>query len=168
MLRIQKTPAGLGLVATENIAEGRVVIDFTGQLLRTSRVSRFHHAIQVGRDRFLEAAPEALDNYINHSCTPTCRVDFDQLALISMQFIPAGWEISFDYETTEYDLESQGCAFACKCGSYHCRRQIRGFRHLRVPVQLSLRERLAPYLAEELDAQWRAGADHLVVRHRRI
>jgi hypothetical protein len=111
--------------------------------------------MQVGRDRFLEAAPEALDNFINHSCSPTCRVDFDEQALVSITNIPAGWELTYDYETTEYDLESQGCAFTCKCGSLNCRGRIRGFRFLRLPVKLALRSRLSPYLAEKLEEELR-------------
>ncbi len=115
--------------------------------------------MQVGRDRFLEAAPEALDNFINHSCSPTCRVDFDEQALVSITTIPAGWELTYDYESTEYDLESQGCAFSCKCGSLQCRGRIRGFRFLKLPVKLALRSRLSPFLAEQLDAELSKAGD---------
>ncbi len=148
----------------ETIPAGRTVVDFTGQLLRTSRVTRFHHAMQVCRDRFLEAAPEALDNYINHSCSPTCRVDFDEQALVSITTIPAGWELTYDYETTEYDLESQGCSFSCKCGSLHCRGRIRGFRFTRLPVKLALQARLSPYLMEKLEEELKLAGDRTTFR----
>ena len=54
-------------------------------------------------------------------------------------------EITFDYHTTEYELFSP---FQCQCGSIHCVKDIRGYKHLAA----AHRQRLAPLAAPHIQA----------------
>jgi hypothetical protein len=78
--------------------------------------------------------------FLNHSCNPNTALV--GRALHALRSIAEGEELTFDYNTTEYDMASP---FRCHCG--HCgERQIRGFRHLTAAEQ----RRIAPYLANHL------------------
>jgi hypothetical protein len=74
---------------------------------------------------------------MNHDCDPTTAIrDRDVVAL---RDIAPGDGITFDYNTTEYELAEP---FKCRCGSTQCVGMVRGARHL-TPEQ---RARLAAWL----------------------
>jgi hypothetical protein len=92
--------------------------------------SRF--SVQIGADEHLEVPAEVqieqpLDRYrwrfLNHSCEPNAKfVDRD---LVAIHRIRSSEQITFDYNTTEYDLASP---FECHCGSGNCCGVVRGYR----------------------------------------
>jgi hypothetical protein len=63
--------------------------------------------------------------------------------VISLKPVSFGQDITFNYNTTEFDMAEP---FACRCGSAGCTGQVQGFRHL--PDEE--RERLRPWLADHL------------------
>ena len=84
--------------------------------------------------------------YTNHSCSPNSSVRGRELVAICP--ITSGDEITFDYETTEWDMAEP---FHCLCGSPDCRKVIKGFKHLGGPTRLKLRTSLSDYLQQEIE-----------------
>jgi hypothetical protein len=111
-------------------------------LLRGSLVAQpTRHTIQVDDDQHLEGEPTVLWRYVQHSCAPNAAIRDRELLAIAE--IAAGDEITFDYETTEWDMASP---FACACGAPACRGIVRGFRHLDAGARAALAPRAAPHL----------------------
>lgn len=68
--------------------------------------------------------------YLNHCCgskSASLRFDASSLTFFALRDIDKGGELTFDYTTTEYSMES---SFECFCGSPECIRNIKGFAHL--------------------------------------
>ena len=67
---------------------------------------------------------EDMDNFLNHSCDPTCqgviREDYAILLYARRDILP-GQSITIDYEQFETDLVVQGVDFVCECGAETCR-----------------------------------------------
>jgi len=139
-----------GVVAIEAIPTGEVVLVVDG--ITTTRPSRY--SIQVGENEHVDLpadvdpARSAVDHpwqFLNHSCAPNARLV--ARTVIAARPIEAGEEITFDYNTTEYDMASP---FDCRCGAKGCRgRRIAGFRHL-APAA---RRPLLPFLTDALRAR---------------
>jgi hypothetical protein len=85
-------------------------------------------AIQVSEQECIESYPDYNDHRANHSCDPNCRIYFgDQILMRSIKPIKAGEEITWDYETTEFDMGN--CSFICNCGTDACKGVIIGARY---------------------------------------
>jgi hypothetical protein len=139
-----------GVVAIDEIPTGEVVLVVNG--VRTARPSRY--SIQVGKREHIDL-PEGIDparsaveypwQFLNHSCAPNARLVGK--TFVAARPIEAGDEITFDYNTTEYDMASP---FECRCGASACRgRRIAGFRHLGAAERLAL----LPFLTDALHAR---------------
>lgn len=139
-----------GVVAIEAIPTGEVVLVVRG--VRTERPSRY--SIQVGEHEHVDLpadvdpARSAVDHpwqFLNHSCAPNARLV--GRTVVAARPIAAGDEITFDYNTTEYDMASP---FDCRCGASGCHgRRIAGFRHLAPDA----RRALLPFLTDALRAR---------------
>lgn len=113
------------------------------------------HSVQVGPDLHVDLPggfdlEEVMDRffwrYMNHSCEPAVAVrGYDVTAL---RELAPGSEITFDYNTTEYQLAEP---FACRCGSSRCGGQVQGFRFLSRAERFRLRPLLAPHLLAVID-----------------
>jgi hypothetical protein len=134
------------LVTTTAIAEGTVLFRIEGHETRTPT----KYSLQVGKDLHLDqrGARDANDRvrrfywrYMNHACAPTTRI-LDR-EVIAARDIAALEGVTFDYNTTEYDMAEP---FRCHCGSAHCVGTVRGAKHL-TPAQ---RARVAPLLPDYL------------------
>jgi len=117
-----------GLVATKDFAIGDHILVVDGEI--ASAPSRF--SVQIGPDLHVEVPAEvkinkSLDCYrwrfLNHSCEPNA--EFVERDLVALREIKASEQITFDYNTTEYDLASP---FECQCGSDRCCGVVRGYR----------------------------------------
>ncbi len=86
------------------------------------------------------------DDNLNHSCNPNCYIDFENLNLIALKDIKKGDELSFNYNTSEYDLIDQGCSFECRCGSENCIKEIKGFKFLSEGEKKEIIEFASPYI----------------------
>jgi hypothetical protein len=140
------TGQGRRLVAIRPIAEGTHVLTITG---RETQVPT-RHSVQVGASLHLdqECARDELDlvrryfwRYLDHSCDPVAVIRDREL--IALRDIGEGDGVTFDYNTTEYDMAAP---FRCHCGSVRCVGMVRGARHL-TPAQ---RARLARWLPDYL------------------
>lgn len=130
--RVRVTDLGreLALVAAVDIAAGGAILFLDGDLF--DRPTRF--SVQVGVDRHVDA-PRNVDprgranryvwRFLNHSCRPNAVLH--ERMLVANRAIAAGEQVSFDYESNEWDMAEP---FACGCREASCRGWIRGFRHL--------------------------------------
>ena len=67
--------------------------------------------------------------YTSHSCDPNSKMEPKKTGckLIAIKDISAGETLSFDYETTEWDMSAP---FDCLCGASNCKKVIKGYKHL--------------------------------------
>lgn len=73
--------------------------------------------------------------------------------LVALRDILAEEELSFNYNTTEYDLINQSCDFRCFCRSRGCLGEIMGFRYLYLEQKLALEGLLSPFLKRKLQEE---------------
>jgi len=66
---------------------------------------------------------------ITHSCEPNLILDTKVLCFFAIRKIVSGDILTQDYELTEDNLYKK---FNCKCGSSHCRGEIKGKLYVRV------------------------------------
>ena len=137
-----RSPARVGVMrregaflvtATEAIEAGQVILQFRGvvvaQPTRTTLQVDTRAHLDVPQDLDLDLE-QILDDYpwrfLNHSCEANGTLRGRELVALSP--IRAGEQVTFNYNTTEYDMSTP---FDCRCGSSGCEgRPVRGFRHL--------------------------------------
>lgn len=134
------------LVTTTAIAEGTVLFRIEGHETRTPT----KYSLQVGRDLHLDqrGARDATDRvrrfywrYMNHACAPTTFIRDREV--IAARDIAALEGVTFDYNTTEYDMAEP---FHCRCGSADCVGLVRGAKHLTPAQRARVADRLPDYL----------------------
>lgn len=123
------------MLSRRAFVSGEVILHLDGQTL--SEPDR--HTLQVGAGVHLDAIDAASGKfyawrYLNHSCQPNAAVRDREL--VALRAIAAGDEITFDYNTTEYDMASP---FQCHCGSAGCAGKIRGYRYLTAAERARIR-----------------------------
>jgi hypothetical protein len=138
---------GRHLVAIRPIAEGTCVFTLTGR----EAAAPTKYSVQIGPSLHLDpdCGRDEQDlvrryywRYLDHHCEPTTIIRGDR-RVIAVRDIAEGEGVTFDYNTTEYDMASP---FQCNCGSARCVGLVRGARHL-TPAQ---RARLARWLPDYL------------------
>jgi hypothetical protein len=144
--RIITTPIGYCLVAAAPFEVGDTIINIAG--VETSVKDRY--SIQIAVDTHLmpfdadsvEAQAEQCPwMFTNHSCDPNVVIrDQKFIALRSIELDEA---ITFDYETTEWEMAEP---FECACGATSCRGIIRGYVHLSAAQRDALADQTASYL----------------------
>jgi hypothetical protein len=116
------------LVATRDFEIEDHILLLEGEIVECP--SRF--SVQIGPGQHVEVPAEMqvkqpLDRYrwrfLNHSCAPNAK--FDNRNLVAIREIKASEQITFDYNTTEYDLATP---FECHCKSDGCCGLVRGNR----------------------------------------
>lgn len=150
-LEIKKTSKkGRGVFTKKNIPKGNLVLKFDDGITLRPNSTASITAIQIDEDVFLDSNPKQIRDFLNHSCEPNVRIDFDVMGCIAIKPIKKDTEITFNYLTTEYDLEIKNEEFACFCGSKNCFKIIKGFKHLKKNQQRGLKPILTPYLLRKL------------------
>jgi len=144
--RIITTPIGYCLVAAAPFGVGDTIINITG--LQTSVKDRY--SIQITADTHLmpfdadsvEAQAELCPwMFTNHSCDPNVVIRDQQF--IALRSIEPDEPITFDYETTEWEMAEP---FQCACGAITCRGKIRGYTYLDSAERERLIEQTASHL----------------------
>lgn len=148
-LAVRETNRGdKGLFATRAINKKEIIFTFIGKLVPLSYPDP--KALQVSETELLSSTV-GYDDFLNHSCEPNCYVRFgESVELVALRPIEEGEELSFNYNTTEYEMMTQGCHFACSCASRQCQGEVRGFAYLSLSEQKRLRRFLSPYLLKKL------------------
>ena len=140
------TRTGRHLIAIRPIAEGARVFALTGREIPMPT----RYSVQVGASLHLDqdCARDEFDlvrryfwRYLDHSCEPTTFIRDREV--IAVRDIAEGDGVTFDYNTTEYDMAEP---FRCHCGSEFCVGLIRGARHLTREQRARLARWLPAYL----------------------
>ncbi|OKH28561.1 SET domain-containing protein [Chroogloeocystis siderophila] len=126
---IAKSRFGQGLFARKNIALGEKILEFTGDIIdfdkAVLKAPKYEgDPLQIGRNLYVNLEPPG--RFVNHSCDPNAGIKND-VELVALKQIRAGEEIYFDYSTT---MDEDYWVMQCGCGSTHCRRVIKDFKHL--------------------------------------
>lgn len=128
---------GWGLVALEDIARGRFVVEYVGEVVDAAELARrveargrgggaghFYYLALDGAHETLDAARRGnLARFINHSCAPNCVTERWQVlgewrvGVFARTHIAAGTELTFDYHLHSFG----GAKVPCRCGAPKCR-----------------------------------------------
>ncbi|MEK7598803.1 MAG: SET domain-containing protein-lysine N-methyltransferase [Patescibacteria group bacterium] len=135
---------GLAIFTNKNFKKGENVARLKGRSV-TASIST-PEAIQISENKFVDTKYLVPEDFINHSCSPNVRADMIKRKFIAIKNIPRNTEITFNYLTTEYDMNKYGTDFECSCGSQNCFGYIGGFRFLTRTQKLKLKPYLSPFL----------------------
>jgi len=114
------------LVATKDFKIDEYILRLRGKIIDAPT----QFSVQIGPEQHMEVPAfvhqeQPLDRYrwrfLNHSCEPNAK--FENRNLRAVRPIKATEQITFDYNTTEYDLSTP---FDCHCGSDNCCGVVRG------------------------------------------
>lgn len=124
-----KSEIGLGAFATEKVAKGEVIVDWTNHPLFQNPpfVPRHWKFVSIGNGIYNGpiGPEEHPDTYLNHSCSPNAEILFGkEIHLVALRDLLAGEEVTFDYAT----LYPASWSMKCRCGEPSCRGVIRGKR----------------------------------------
>ncbi len=136
------------LVTTKPIEAGTVLFRIAGFVTRTPtkysvQIGRNLHVDQNGTVDETDCVRRFYWRYMNHACEPTTRIDDRQV--IALRDIASLEAVTFDYNTTEYDMAEP---FQCNCGIQSCVGTVRGARFLTPAERTRLGHCLAAYLRE--------------------
>lgn len=135
-------------VAMRTIEAGQFIYKLEGRVFDFPN----RYSVQIGENEHIDMDGEAsMENtmdvypyrFTNHSCEPNMLLRDG--AFYAAKEIHRGEELTFNYNTTEYDMAEP---FSCSCGSVFCCGVIRGFKHL----SLDEARRLSPLLPDYFKA----------------
>lgn len=125
---------GKGLRVLEDVRKGDLVTEYVGRavnrlflphLFRRYANERKLYIMALTNDVYLDARKKGgVARYINHSCDPNCVVErwrvrgILRAAVIASRDIPAGTELSFDYQ---WERKRGRAPTKCHCGAANCR-----------------------------------------------
>ena len=146
-VEVKKTKKGDSLFSKCNINQGEIILEFEKNFQDTP--SRY--TLQIDETRYqVSNDKDAYENFINHSCDANGYIDFNDLTFRAARDIKAGEELTFNYNTTEWDMENgEDEAFTCRCGVSGCLKRIRGFRYLTAEQKKSFESLLSPHLSHK-------------------
>lgn len=150
---------GTGVFAKRLIPKGTRVFEYAGRRLSKAELlaeaergeRKLTYVLNLDADTAIDGAEQGNEaRFINHSCEPNCEVYiFDETPYIyAMQDIPAGIELTFDYNLQSATSRRISRAlsrelFPCNCGAPTCRGTLvappkRRPQPARPPVRASL------------------------------
>ncbi|WP_392531005.1 SET domain-containing protein [Nostoc sp. C117] len=141
---IQETAKGRGVFASKKFAQGETVVVGIAIEAVPERTS---HSVQMDFNLHINLDEPAI--VINHSCEPNTGIRNNQFGgydFVALGDIEVGEELSWDYETTEYESISVS---RCLCGSLSCRGKTLGFKFR----EQMLRDTYGEYIADYLKTQ---------------
>lgn len=137
--RIQTRRSGVhgkGVFAVQDIAEGEVLVEYTGEVITWDEAQDRHphdprqpnHTFyfHVDEDRVIDAKFGGNSSrWINHSCNPNCFADErdGRIFITALRNIAAGEELNYDYGLIieERYTPKLKADYPCWCGSDNCR-----------------------------------------------
>ncbi|KAK3581005.1 hypothetical protein CHS0354_013899 [Potamilus streckersoni] len=127
---------GRGLYCKRNIDAGEMVIEYAGEVIRSSltdKREKYYESKGIGCYMFRIDDMEVVDatmhgtaaRFINHSCDPNCYskvINIDgkkHIVIFAMRPINRGEELTYDYKFPIEDVK-----IPCTCGSKKCRKYL--------------------------------------------
>lgn len=143
-IKLPRTGRMNGLVALDDIKKDELILEFEKIFLEfPTRTS-----MQIDNGIHIDSTnPDALENFLNHSCQPNGYINFETLTYNALCDIFKGEELTFNYLTTEWDLSNK---FICNCGYKNCFHEIYGFKYLTFNQKKELEPLLSPFLRKKL------------------
>ncbi|MDP3027780.1 MAG: SET domain-containing methyltransferase [Nanoarchaeota archaeon] len=139
----KETNNGKSLFAIDNFVAGEIIFEFEKRFSKT----RTRTSMQIDEEIHQECSDSnAIENFLNHSCSPNGYIDFDDMTYRASRNIKKGEELTFNYLTTELELANK---FQCQCGEKNCYGFVQGFRYLSLEQQKKLESFLSPFLKKE-------------------
>ena len=138
--KVKKGEVGVGLRALEDIKADQFVIEYCGEVIDKSECVRrvqlqeeqghmMFYAVALDANHYVDAAYAGnLSRFVNHSCTPNCRVEKwnvlgeTRVGFFAKQKIEKGTELTIDYQFST--IAGTGLLTGmqkCSCGSPRCR-----------------------------------------------
>ena len=129
--RIVENSYGRALVAEGELAAGVVVARFDGPRVKTADVPEAEVCYVLWMDGDDWMIPQTSARFVNHSCTPNCKVN-DDLQVYTTRSVAAGEELTFAYNHV-YPGEvppdwDPRWSFRCCCGAARCQGEVNGWR----------------------------------------
>lgn len=140
-ITIQQTGKGRGVFARQKFAQGETVV--VGIPIEEVP-ERTIYSFQIDFNLYVNLDEPAV--VINHSCDPNTGVRNNQFGgydFVALGDIEVGEEITWDYETTEYESIA---VRRCLCGSFSCRGKTLGFKFREQMLRDIYGEHIADYL----------------------
>jgi len=117
--RVARSRTGLGLFATDAIANGAFIVEYTGRRIANAEAERLEargarYMFEINRRRTVDGSSRRnVARYANHSCRPNAESDVvkGKVILRAIKNIKPGDEITYDYgeEYFEIFLKATGC-----------------------------------------------------------
>ena len=136
-IRVGRSPIdGTGVFAKRKIPKGARIIEYTGARVPIDAVVAVQaegppaavYAFRLNETTIIDGACGGNDSrYVNHSCAPNCEALCfdDHMYFYALRDIPRGEELTFDYRlnasSPRRPTKRARAAYACRCGSPHCR-----------------------------------------------
>lgn len=144
-IEVRNTGKGKSLFAVEPIGTNEIVLAFEKTFIEYSTGT----SMQIDDGVHQEATDsDALENSLNHSCKPNGYIDFRDLTYRARRPIERGEELTFNYNTTEWDMAK---GFQCQCGHNGCYGHVVGFKYLTHDQQKENEPWLSPFLSAKLN-----------------
>ena len=138
-IKYDTTSNSFYIVAGQNISKD----DFITNLDKLPIIpTNNKYAITKNLHEYYDTETSALQ-YTNHSCDPNIVITRDGSNFIAKRDICQGEMITFNYNTTEYDIIRP---FDCLCGCEGCLKQIKGFKYLTFEQQQDLITSCSPLI----------------------
>ena len=133
---------GFGLFAKEDLKAGQFIVEYVGEVLDEEEYvrrkqfyeashQRHYYFMNIGNGEVVDATRKGgVGRFINHSCSPNCETQKWvvqgelSIGLFTLKDIPAGTELTFDYNFERYGDKP----VKCLCGTPACRGLIGGER----------------------------------------
>src|SRR5581483_5950510 len=89
-----------------------------------------YRSLQIDVNKYLIVEKNSPEECINHSCDPNCQILFenDRIYLYVIKDIVVGDELTFNYNSTEYDMGKD--VLVCLCESPNCVKEVKGYKYL--------------------------------------
>lgn len=143
-IEVRDIKKGKSLFAIDEIMKNEIIFEFEQNFL----INPTRTSMQIDDNVHQESIhSNALENFLNHSCKPNGYIEFQDLTYRALCPIKKGEELTFNYNTTEWDMKK---GFLCQCEFKGCYEQIKGFKYLTYEQQKELEPLLSPFLKKKL------------------
>ena len=148
-LEIKSSRFGKGLFARVPIIIGQTIFYFTGRRGDDTHTNVL--SLEIDKNLFIESDLK-YDDFLNHSCDPNCYIDFSDVSLKVLKPIQRGQELTYIYNTSEWDLINSATPsfFKCDCNTKNCIGIIRGFRYLTEQQRKEIKNLVSPAIRKRL------------------
>jgi len=120
LIRTQEGVHGKQTIAIKQFSKGEIIFHIKGKLIQKPNM----HSLQIDKDKHIELVE---GSFLNHNCMPNGYFNFDDMTFRALRNIRKNEELTFNYNTTEFEMSHP---FLCWCGNDCCYGFVRGYKYL--------------------------------------